>query len=145
MFLENRSYPLTRCHANELKYADDGNVAITHIDHHICHNLAQEDCLLLSNWCKKWRLVSIVTKIKQNALSLNQRHLTQNAFNGMTPLLFGKKFTGYTDSTIVLGLKKEDQLTCKYETSTVLVLMVQINKKLYKVSWTQYKFDGYPV
>ena len=111
MFYNSTSSALIKLHANAFKYADDGSIAITHTDPHICNILAQEVCSLLSRWCKQWRLVVNCDKDKTECLIIKPYKFKIDQYNSIVPLFVGQKQICYTDNTVVLGLKIDDKLT----------------------------------
>lgn len=111
MFFGFKSSPSIRSHATTFKYADDGSVAITHMDPCTCYKLAQEVCSVLSNWCQKWRLVINCDKDKTECLIIKPQKCKTDKYSSIRPLFVGQKQIGYTDSSLVLGLKIDDSLT----------------------------------
>jgi len=116
MFTHNTLPVNCREHANIYKYADDGSVAVTHVNAAAAHRLCQLMCDHLSKWCSKWRMIPNCDKNKTECIVIEPQKQPITSCK----LKIGSKEVNYVSKSTVLGLVIDDNLNFEHHASTKL-------------------------
>ena len=129
MFKQSLTSPNCRESATVYKYADDGSIAITHEKPDRCHNIAQQMCDHLTQWCRKWRLKINCDKNKTECLIIQSTSRNQSMACTFQKLKINGKEINYVEQTTVLGVVIDNKLNFNKHA----------NKKLQQCWFTWYK------
>ena len=105
----------SECHSNSnlFKYADDGSVAVSHINPIYAHLIMQKMCQYLYVWCSKWKLIPNCDINKTECIIIAPNTSIGNFGHTFVPLKIGRKQINYASQSTVLGLTIDSELTFK--------------------------------
>ena len=103
------------CSSNSslFKYADDGSIAVSHIDPICAHRIMQLMFKYLHVWCSKWKLIPNCDKNKTECIMITPTSSSAPDVTAFGPLIIGNRPITYTSQSTVLGLTIDEKLTFK--------------------------------
>ena len=105
--------------AKAYKFADDGTVTVTGECLNVCHEVLQEICKELEEWCKRWRLIINCDKNKTEVLVI-QGGKENIEVDDLPLIMIGRDKIQYVGKSRVLGIILDNKLSFFHHAKDIL-------------------------